>query len=145
MDNLALNSPILFGERGNFRKYTVAGWSDPDSPVRTWTNGYVAELDFKNPLLKRDPILRLEMAPFLMDKAITFQEISVYLNGLWLHFAKATNDIEVDLRVPRTYFSAQRNVLSFAMPGAVSPFEEGWNQDRRVLGFAFQRVELLDS
>ena len=64
MDNLALNSPITFGGGGNYLKYTLRGWSEPDSAARTWNNGHVAELDFKNGLLKRDPILRIEATPF---------------------------------------------------------------------------------
>jgi len=145
MDNLALNAPILFGSGGNYLKYVVRGWSDADSRARTWTDGYVAELDFKNGLLKRDPVLRVEAAPFLAEPELRMQEMSIYLNGFWVDFARATNDISVEVRVSRGYFNTQRNVLSFVMPRATCPYDEGWNEDRRMLGFAFQRVELIDA
>lgn len=144
MDILALNAPILFGENGNYRRYTVRGWSDPDNPVRTWTDSPVAELEFKTGLLKRDPLLQIEAVPFLADAALPFQELSIYLNGLWVNFVRATNHIILDTRVPRTYLNSQRNLLSFAMPRATCPRDEGWNEDERWLGFAFLRIELLD-
>jgi hypothetical protein len=145
MDNLALNAPILFGENGNYRRFTVRGWSDPDNPVRTWTDSHVAELEFKVGLLKRDPLLRIEAVPFLADSALPYQELGVYLNGLWLNYVRATNHVVFDTRVPRTYLSTQRNLLSFVMPRATCPRDEGWNEDERSLGFAFLKVELLDS
>ncbi len=144
MDNLALNSPITFGRGGNYLKYAVRGWSDPDSDARTWNNGHIAELDFKNGLLKRDPIFRIEATPFLAEPELRVQEIFIYLNGLWVHFAKVNNDLDAEIRVSRNYFNAQRNVLTFVMPLATCPHEEGWNEDRRILGFYFQRVELVD-
>ena len=82
METLALNAPISFGENGNYRRFTVRGWSDPDNPVRTWTEAYVAELEFKAGLFKRDPLLRVEAVPFLADPALRYQELSVFLNGL---------------------------------------------------------------
>ena len=58
---------------------------------------------------------------------------------------RATNHIVFDTRGPRTYLNAQRNLLSFVIPRATSPKDEGWNEDERSLGFAFLKVELLDS
>lgn len=145
METLALNAPISFGENGNYRRFTVRGWSDPDNPVRTWTEAYVAELEFKAGLFKRDPLLRVEAVPFLADPALRYQELSVFLNGLWLNYVRATNHIVFDTRVPRPYLNAQRNLLSFVIPRATSPKDEGWNEDERSLGFAFLKVELLDS
>ncbi len=142
MDNLALNSPILFGAGGNFQKYSLRGWSAPDNPTRTWNDGHVAELDFRNGLLKRDPVFRLLATPFLMEPDLRFQELTVYLNGLWITYVQATNDIEILVPVPRNHFNSQRNVLSFVMPRATCPMEEGWNADERRLAFAFEQVEL---
>ena len=144
MDTLALNAPILFGDNGNYRRFAVRGWSDPDNPVRTWTDSFVAELEFKIGLLKRDPLLRIEAVPFVADAALPFQELSIFVNGLWLNFVRADNHIVVDTRVPRTYLNTQRNLLSFAMPRATCPKDEGWNEDERWLGFAFLKIELVD-
>ena len=144
MEMLTINAPILFGENGNYRRFTVRGWSDPDNPVRTWTDSPVAELEFKTGLLKRDPLLQIEAVPFLAEAALPFQELSIYLNGLWVNFVRANNHIVLDTRVPRTYLNSQRNLLSFAMPRATCPKDEGWNEDERWLGFAFLRIELLD-
>lgn len=145
MDTLGLNVPILFGANGNCRKFTVRGWSDPDNSVRTWTDGHVAELEFKTGLLKRDPLLRIEAVPFLAESMLLYQELSIFLNGLWLNYVRATNHIVLDTRIPRPYLNSQRNLLSFTMPRATCPKDEGWNEDERLLGFAFLKVELLDS
>ena len=145
MDTLALNVPILFGDNGNCHKFTVRGWSAPDNPVRTWTDGHVAELEFKSGLLKRDPMLRIEAVPFLAEPELRYQDINIFLNGLWLNYVRATNHIVVDTRIPRAYLSSQRNLLSFTIPRATCPKIEGWNEDERLLGFAFLRIELLDS
>ena len=145
MDNLTLNTPIQFGERGNYQKFSVRGWSVPDSTNRTWSDGHVAELDFRNSLLKRDPILRLQATPFLVERDLPFQELTIYLNGLWITYVCATNDIEIEIPVSRNYFNSQRNVLSFLMPRATCPMEKGWNSDERRLGFAFQQLELRDA
>lgn len=145
MDTLALNVPILFGENGNGHKYTVRGWSNPDNPVRTWSDGHVAELEFKTGLLKRDPLLRIEAVPFLAEAELPCQELNIFLNGLWLNYVRATNHIVVDTRIPRAYLNSQRNLLSFTIPRATCPKTEGWNEDERLLGFAFLKVELVDS
>lgn len=145
MDALALNAPILFGENGNYRRFGVRGWSDPDNPVRSWTDSSVAEVEFKVGLFKRDPLLRVEAVPFLVEGALPVQELSIFLNGLWLNFVRADNHIVVDTRVPRSYFNSQRNLLSFVMLRATCPRNEGWNEDERFLGFAFLRIELVDA
>ena len=71
-------------------------------------------------------------------------DLSIFVNGLWLNFVRADNHIVLDTRVPRTYLNTQRNLLSFVMPRATCPKNEGWNEDERWLGFAFLKVELVD-
>ena len=145
MDTLATNVPILFGEAGTHRRFTVAGWSEDSNKDTTWTVTHVAELEFRNGVLKRDPLLRIRATPFIVANELPFQEINVYLNGIWLTYALAANDISLEVRVSRNFFNSQRNLLSFALPRATCPRDRGWNEDQRILGFAFQRVELADA
>ena len=73
---------------------------------------------------------------------LPFQDLTVYLNGLWIGFIRAERPIALIARFPAAYLVHRENLLTFVMPNAACPREIGVGPDARRIGFAFQEIAL---
>jgi hypothetical protein len=141
INTLTADNPIRFGENGNYLSFVPEGFDSSESAEHTWNDGYVASVRFQvlGPIDNGE--LKISGDPFIVD-SIPSQEITAYLNGLWIGFSRFRAAATLVCPIGHSYLVPGHNRLSFVMPNAVSPSEIGAGSDRRRLAFAFRQVAL---
>ena len=144
-DALESCSIINFSKEGNADDYKLSGWSETEQGF-TWTDGIFAGLVIKI-LATYAPFVYLSanLSAFLIPGKVDRQMINIIINGhpigIWL--IKEPGLQQRTLAVPNTLFkNTDRMEIRFHIPDAASPYQFGLNDDRRLLGFAVQTIEL---
>jgi hypothetical protein len=141
---LVPDRPILFGQQGDYRTFAPFGFAEEPGADQTWSDGFVAGLQFLLSPARHRPLIRIEADPYVVPPALPRQDLSVYLNGRWIGFARAAETVALDCPFDNHYLSPRDNRLSFVMPDAARPHDLGQGPDLRRLGFAFRSVVFLD-
>lgn len=141
LNTLTIDNPIRFGENGNYLSFQPEGFGSAESAEHTWNDGYVASLRFQVLGPIDNGVLRITADPFIVDR-VPAQDITAYLNGLWIGFTRAREAATLVCPIGHSYMMPGHNRLSFVMPNAISPHEIGVGNDRRRLAFAFRLVML---
>ena len=136
------DNPIRFGAVGNYLTFAPQGFVREDSPNHTWNDGFSATLQMAmGPVI--EPVqMRIDADPFLVPGRLLFQDLIIYLNGLWVGFTRADEAILLTIPIPAAYVSEHENLLAFVMPNAMRPKAIGVGPDARRLGFAFREIAL---
>lgn len=144
MNALSVDAPIEFGRNGNFLSFYPEGFGHEDSAGHTWNDGYTAKLQFQTVAPVESAILRVSVDPFVAEE-LPSQDLSVYLNGLWIGFSRIRSAAVVPCTIGTRYIVPGQNLLAFVMPNAASPKEIGAGSDVRRLAFAFRQISLTVS
>jgi hypothetical protein len=143
MGMLKLGESIKFGAKGNLTDFAGVGWSShQDSPIATWSAEHVATLDARLPAGAPRVKLLVQASPFLCEGKIAFQQMNIYVNGLWVGFVHAEGFSRTAHVFAGDMLNAGNNMLSFVIPTARVPAALGIGADERCLGFAFESVAL---
>ena len=140
-NSLAYNTKITFGPTGGYLSLSPQGFAAGERNY-TWNAGYVASLRFRVPLARRDPVLALDLHPFIVPYKVAEQDLNIYINGLWVGFLRTTQPTRYECPFPREHLSSGTNLLSFLMPRATRPIDIGASQDTRLLAFSFYGAAL---
>ena len=144
MQLLDLKTGIDFGQSGNLKEFSPAGFSPVSDTISTWSEASVAELWFRLPPLRHDLRFAIEVFPFLANGRLSQQACWVFLNGLFIHYQRVKGSIDMVFTVPREVFSPRANRFAFALPDATAPKDLGAGDDLRLLGLGFVRLSAGD-
>lgn len=142
MNSLNFGVPILFGNSGNHTAYAGQGWSSTSDADTTWNDGCVCTLQFRVAALRQSAQLVLQARPFIVPGQIDKQELTIYLNGLFVTYVRVAEAFTATAMIDRDQLSTRFNTVSFVMPHAASPQALGLSGDERKLGLAFVRLEM---
>jgi hypothetical protein len=132
---------IRFGANGDYRSYTLDGWSgDPNDTTHTWTTDHVAKLRLALEYAKNDRFLEIDVIPVKAPGII--QELFLFLNGGFASYWSVKNAGILSARLESSLFVNGENLFAFVAPKAVCPKELGFGSDQRILGFAFCSLNL---
>ena len=145
MNALNFGVPILFGTGGNHNGYAGQGWSSTSDIDTTWSDGHVCALQFRIAALRQSALMILQASPFIVPGQVDEQEMTVYLNGLFVTYVRVTRTFTAMAVIDRDQLSTRANTISFVIPQAASPQALGLSTDERKLGMAFIRLELNNS
>ena len=131
---------ISMGVEGNAGHYKVTGWS-PDEAGYTWAEGHRALLGFKTPSAGTGITMNFEATE--LDSP-TPQTVEVEVNGSPLKkFVLSSGRHTYDIDIPLQYLKSNGVLLiQFDLPNAISPFDLGMNQDKRILSMAIFKLTL---
>ena len=139
--NLGLDQIISFQKGGNSEKYTVSGWSQPESNF-TWTDGKSSELRIKITPTTEPLMLEAKLAPLVLGK-INSQVARIYLNDhnicVWHVTELATYQCDIPSSVSKNCKTLN---FRFEISNPIRPIELGV-QDSRMLGLQFGYLRLL--
>ena len=137
-------SIVYFDKSGIAQKYQHTGWSNPEDGF-TWTDGKIAQIKLPiNDMPKSTMVLTAILRPFLGRKRQN-QIISIMVNGKQAGQWKISSDdfTQLKLVLPKDLFTEKEFVrLTFNIPYASSPKDEGINDDNRILGAAFRSLNI---
>jgi hypothetical protein len=129
-----------FTSSGAIPSGLLTGFSSPETHGR-WTDGSSARFECVNGGAP-PKVLRLQLTPFLVG-SLKSQRIVVTLNGERLGVYELSTargvDNPITIDIPSS-ITANKFVLEFEIPDAKSPKEVGLSEDRRELGFSFQKI-----
>ena len=131
---------ITFGVDGNDALYIHSGFSGPERGFR-WTEGHEAVFRFKaEKMTSRRYYVSFDIYPFLYGDRLSSQRVEVYANGLKLADWVINQPVDKVLLLPKNTSGGDYN-LSFKLPDAASPKAVGLNEDVRVLGLGFRKIQ----
>lgn len=141
-------STIQFGKNGNSIDYQGKGWGVPENGF-TWALGNSASLDLEiNKPKSKSVDLTVKFWPFLIPGKIDKQTMKVLINGEkiaeWV-ITKSGVQEQTIIIPDRLLTQSSRIYISFDLPGAKSPTEVGYNEDKRILSIAFCEIRLSES
>jgi hypothetical protein len=131
---MAFDEPITFGWRGSARSLRTQGIEFEDAADRSWTTSQTAELEVELPLARQDVTLELEAMPFLIPDSVRYQQISLFVSGMFVSLFSLEGFSRMKFRVGRHAISIRPTRISLAIPTAVSPTRLGIGDDKRDLG-----------
>ena len=134
---------IDFRTSGNSNGYTSDGFSFPE-PHGTWTDGESATLIVPRPVNYHHLELDIWLFPYLAGGRLPSQRLSVSANGQDIFSGRFSGPSCIRVRLPVAVLAASNFVsLSFLLPDARRPADDGVPDDTRLLGFSFQFLKLL--
>jgi hypothetical protein len=145
LNTLRADNPIRFGNKGNYQTFGAQGFSGDEHADHTWNNGFVASLQMRIMAIAEDTQLRVEIDPYILPDKVPFQMLNVYINGLWIAFARAFATEHLVVNLPGDHIVPSGNRLSFVMPNAARPADIGAGSDQRLLAFSFREIALIRS
>lgn len=134
---------ITFGAKGSVREFSPRGFDLDEPDSLSWTNRPTASLDFLAMPARTELAVELRVIPFLADGKVMSQQVSFYINGVWVGFETLVAGVVLRFDVPRAAFAQRSNRFSIAIPTAKSPKELGLSDDVRQLGLALQSFALI--
>jgi len=136
------NTPILFGERGNYVNYPHEGLSYPENDY-VWTSGQEAK--FYLPVVSGDVSdlkLMVKAFPFLAEGKLKEQTVRVSAGGIQFGTWVVNKEGVFECLVPRGAIRDDMLILSFELPNAASPAKLGVSGDQRELAFAMKEIKV---
>jgi hypothetical protein len=131
---------IKFGTSGDHDLWAKGGWYADEEPAEhTWASE-IASLQIALPKQSGDVDLIIEVIP--LDKLGKSQKLFVYVNGNFAHFWIVKKTGAYRSCLDPKFLTPGANTITFVMPDAVSPKEEGFGLDDRTLSVAFRSIRL---
>jgi hypothetical protein len=127
------NEPITFGKQGTAMGLNCEG-IDFSDPTQSWTYAPTAELDVQLPFARQDVMVQLEASPFLVPDFVLFQNVFIFLGGLFVGFDTLRGHAIRSFPVNRSVVSGRATRLSLVIPTATSPRALNMSEDLRQLG-----------
>lgn len=128
-----------FNSSGSWNAWLVRGWNNPEN-WGVWSQGHHASIEIdprQLPSGENGVTLRFEMQAFLTQNHLS-QHFRVRLNGDSVGdyaVVHPNNHVSVQIKLGHDYLeSANKIVIDFDLPDAISPKAAGMNDDTRVLG-----------
>lgn len=131
---IAYNEPITFGRNGTARALKCHGIDFDDCEDRSWTRAPVAELVIPLQLSRQDILLELEATPFVVPERISYQQVFMFVSGLFVGFATLENSGRSAFLLHRQAISGRDTRVTLVLPTAISPKKLGLGEDMRELG-----------
>jgi len=128
------NEPITFGRNGTATTLNCEGIDFNDAGRESWTVLPVAEMDVQLPFARQDVSIELEASPFLVEGRVLFQNVFIFLGGLFVGFYVLRGHGLRSFPVNRSVVSGRSTRLALVIPTAVSPNVLGLSEDQRELG-----------
>ena len=127
---------------GNGCDISRAGWAVPEREF-TWTNGNEAVLELPRPETAADYVLRIHCMPFIVNGALSSQNISLTVNGSEGNAVRCRDVSILDCDLPWSVLADHdRITVCLQLPDAAKPSELGRGEDARLLGVAVKSVTL---
>ena len=133
---------VDFGVGRGSEAFRTSGWSISE-PGETWTVATEARLALPAPQRPATYVMNLRLRPMLAPPRVTSQRLLVTVNG------SPVGDFTIDGRAIRTCLvpweaiAGHRQLqIVFHLPGAARPLDLGIGKDDRLLGAAFQSLQL---
>jgi hypothetical protein len=145
VNTLRVDNSIRFGSHGNYLTFAPQGFSGDEHGNHTWNDGCVATLRLRILALAEDTQLRVDIDPYIVPEKVPFQTLNVYVNGLWIAFARSQGTERLLIDLPADFIVPTTNRLSFVMANATRPAEIGEARDQRLLAFSFREIALIRS
>jgi hypothetical protein len=114
-----------------------------------WTTAVTAKI--KIPVISRVSatkpyLLSLDALPYLREQNTNYQDVGIYLDGLFLTNLRVAElgQVENQVFLPASNPSSldSYSILSFVLPNSAVPAEHGNGSDLRQLGIGMRRLEL---
>ena len=139
---VAYDTKINFGERGNSASIKESGWSKVEEQF-TWTEGNTATLSIPIAPTEARVTLRMTVAGMIKEPEFPTHPVEVYAGDQKIADWQVGNTAPFSAPIPQELTKAGGNLkLTFKMPKAVSPKHLGKNEDPRVLGLCVVELEL---
>jgi hypothetical protein len=133
----------VFGQGGNGKAFLREGWANPEAEF-VWTAAPVSRLEIPKPGAGGDYRLRLIARPFVAKDRLPTQRFSIAVNGVVLGGAAASERALIECDLPGPVLGGDATTaITLTTPDAVRPSEVSDSSDVRRLGFAIERLELL--
>lgn len=134
---------ITFGRTGTIATIPNGGIDLNDGETASWTEQQTAWFDIIPRWPAKDLNLRLFANPFLVPDRIRFQQVSLYVNGLFCGLTSLFELQETNFHIPRAAVSGRTTRVTFAIPTAISPKHLDLSADVRTLGIAITSVSIV--
>jgi hypothetical protein len=133
---------ISFGRSGTITTIPNGGIDLGDGDLASWTEQQSAWFDIIPRWPARDLTLTLTAIPFLVPDRIQFQQVFIYVNGLFCGLTSLFDPQETSFHIPRNFVSGRSTRIALAIPTAISPQHLGISADVRTLGIALTAVSI---
>ena len=132
-----------FGQGGGGKAYLRDGWANPEAEF-VWTAAPVSRLEIPKPRRAGYYRMRLIARPFVVNDRLPRQRFSIAANGILLGSSEAIERAVIECDLPGPVLAGSGTVsITMTMPDAARPSEIGGSGDRRQLGLALERIEVL--
>ena len=132
-----------FGVAGTANPFLRDGWHRGEEDT-TWTIATSAQIELPGPAAPGRYALRLDINPMVVPGAVPSQEVSILLDRIVVGQYRLDEPAVLIVPLPRELTEGQFTLkLNFVMPDACRPIDHGVALDRRLLGLAFRRIDLV--
>ena len=93
-----------------------------------------------------DLILNLQFSPFLVKNTLDRQRLDIWVNGHHItnYTISTPGSQTIAVEIEHTVLDENIQILTFELPDAGSPYENGQSGDTRTLGIAVQSFSLTE-
>ena len=132
-----------FGAAGTANPFLRDGWHIGEADT-TWTIATSAQIELPGPAAPGSYALRLDVNPMVVPGAVPSQEVSILLDRIVVGQYRLDEPAVLIVPLPRELTEGRFTLpLNFVMPDACRPIDHGVALDRRLLGLAFRRIDLV--
>lgn len=135
---VSVGEVLEFGQKSRGTLLLQSGWSLPE-PGLTWTNARYSTMGFRSKARSFSAI-EIQLVPFIEAEYVNYQDLHLFLNGLFLGAFRIATPSTVNVPVPHWARNSYDCNLSFACLTAVAPSS---GQDKRLLAIAAKSLRLI--
>lgn len=133
---------IQFGASGNSLPYLTGGWAAPEADF-TWAIGQESQILLPVRPDTRDLVLTLSVIPFVHEKALPFQRLTVLMSGTTIGTARVGQPSVLSWRIPAALIrGAQRVLITLSHPDSTRPSDISDVADDRELAFSISELRV---
>jgi hypothetical protein len=137
---ISYNVPITFGQNGTAKTLNCTGIDFSEDGVQSWTCAPLAELEVQLPPARQEVMMQIEASPFLVPEVVAFQQVFIFLGGMFVGFCKLTGHGIRAFPVNRSIISGRPNRMSLVLPNATAPSFALESEDMRELGIYLNAI-----
>jgi hypothetical protein len=137
---ISYNVPITFGRNGTAKTLNCTGIDFSEDGTQSWTSAPLAEMEVQLPPARQEVLIQIEASPLIIPDFVTFQQVFVFLGGMFVGFCKLTGHGTRAFPVNRSIISGRPNRMSLVMPNATAPSSALASEDMRELGIYLHSV-----
>ena len=136
---------IHFGTGKDTGHYLGSGWSYPEKGG-IWTDATRSTIILPMKKPESDLILNLQFSPFLVKNTLDRQRLDIWVNGHHItnYTISTPGSQTIAVEIEHTVLDENIQILTFELPDAGSPYENGQSGDTRTLGIAVQSFSLTE-